>query len=143
MSARTNRTDGAVAAALIELYVTIQHIYSRTSRDVGLTPQQAHLMCVVQHRSPALGELAAELGCDKTNITGLVDRIVQRGLIERVADDHDRRITRVRVTGSGRQLIQRFDRDLYHRLDDLDPSIEITPAMIVAVAAHLRDSSTD
>ncbi len=131
-------TKGALAVALVELYVDIQQIYACSSRQVGITPQQARLLCVVDRLVPTLGQLATELGCDKTNITGMVDRVAKRGLVERVGDENDRRVTRVQVTERGHQLVYRFDQELADRLDNIDPSIGITPAMIEALTAHLK-----
>jgi len=133
---QTSKTE--LAVSLVELYVAIQQIYARSSRQVGITPQQAHLLCIADHQTPTLGELATELGCDKTNITGLVDRVANRGLVERIGDDNDRRVKRVQVTQLGHNLVDRFDRELADRLDNIDPAIGITPAMIDALTAHLR-----
>ena len=131
-------TEGALSTALVDLYVAIQQIYALSSRRVGVTPQQAHLLCIADHQIPTLGELATGLGCDKTNITGLVDRVANRGFLERIGDEHDRRVTRVQVTKQGHQLVERFDKELRDRLDSADPSIGITPEMVNALTAHLQ-----
>jgi len=131
-------TNGGLAVALVKLFVAIQQIYARSSRQVGITPQQAHLLCVAEHQVPTLGQLAVELGCDKTNVTGMVDRVVMRGLVERIGDENDRRVTRVQVTEQGHQLVDRFDQELAEILDQIDPSIGITPDMVYAIVAHLE-----
>ena len=62
--------------------------------------------------SMTLGELAAGLDVSARNITGLVDHLEQDGLVERVADGKDRRITRVRCTPSGRQKLTEIKQEM-------------------------------
>jgi DNA-binding MarR family transcriptional regulator len=45
--------------------------------------------------------LATRLHCDPSNVTFLVDRLEERGLVERVTDSHDRRIKAIGLTGQG------------------------------------------
>ena len=44
-------------------------------------------------------------------VTGIVDRLVREGLVERCADDSDRRIVLARLTQKGLKLIQRIHQD--------------------------------
>lgn len=56
-------------------------------------------------RSPdglLLGELSRRMMVSNGNVTGLVDRLVQEGLIERQISPTDRRAARVRLTEDGR-----------------------------------------
>lgn len=68
--------------------------------ELGLTPQQAILL---RHlgRPRSMGELADVLACDPSNVTGLVDRLAARGLVERVVDPADRRVKRLLLTDDG------------------------------------------
>jgi DNA-binding MarR family transcriptional regulator len=49
----------------------------------------------------AHSDLAQALGVGLATVTGLVDRLVARGLIERVEDATDRRIRRAKLTAAG------------------------------------------
>lgn len=100
--------DDELVETLIGLFMQIDGHFSTTSRVLGLTPQQAQLLCFAQKLQPSFGELAALLHCDKTNITGLVDRLQRRGLLTREPDPHDRRITRVHLTAQGQALTGQF-----------------------------------
>ncbi len=53
-------------------------------------------------------ELAHRLGGSFSNATVLVDRLVDRGLVERMADPQDRRVVLVRVADEGQQLIDQL-----------------------------------
>jgi DNA-binding MarR family transcriptional regulator len=53
---------------------------------------------------PTMGELGGELGLPCSSATRLVDWLVRANLVERIADRHDRRLVRVRLTDSGQQM---------------------------------------
>ncbi|MGQ4600348.1 MarR family transcriptional regulator [Nocardia sp. R6R-6] len=93
--------DDALATAFAGLHREVRAIYGIIARRLGITMQQAELLCALDGRQPSFGELAALLGCDKTNVTGMVDRLERRGFLVREADAADRRITRVVLTRPG------------------------------------------
>lgn len=94
--------------SLIRLFLEVDGHFGAASRGLGLTPQQAQLLCFAQHMGPSFGELAGLLHCDKTNVTGLVDRLERRGLLTREPDPKDRRVSRVRLTPEGETLTAAF-----------------------------------
>ncbi|GAA0361815.1 hypothetical protein GCM10009530_09240 [Microbispora corallina] len=100
--------EGELVETLIGLFQEIDGLFGAASRRLGLTPQQAQLLCFARHRQPSSGELAALLHCDKTNVTGLVDRLERRGLLTRRPDPDDRRVTRVHLTAEGEALSGEF-----------------------------------
>jgi DNA-binding MarR family transcriptional regulator len=51
-------------------------------------------------------ELTAALHVGLATVTGIVDRLVAQGLVERREDPHDRRIRRVTLTSAGRDLAE-------------------------------------
>jgi DNA-binding MarR family transcriptional regulator len=51
-----------------------------------------------------MGELAQSMHCDNSNITGIVDRLEERGLVERGAAIGDRRVKLVALTDAGREI---------------------------------------
>lgn len=111
--------DSGLSRSLVQLHQEIQRIYTQTSRQLGLTPQQAQLLCEAQTKTPTLSEIAVELACDKANVTGLVDRLTSRGLIERVSDDHDGRVIRVCPTEEGTQFVAQLQEILESRLSGI------------------------
>jgi DNA-binding MarR family transcriptional regulator len=50
-------------------------------------------------------EVAKKLLSSQSGMTGKLDRLEERALIQRTPDPEDRRVVRLRVTGSGRRLI--------------------------------------
>jgi DNA-binding MarR family transcriptional regulator len=50
-----------------------------------------------------LGEIAGNVGCVRSNVTQMVDRLEAEGLVQRVADPSDRRVKRAQLTPAGRR----------------------------------------
>ena len=93
--------------ALGRLRVALDDAFQRASRDLGLTAQQAELLCAAM--SPAaIGDLAYALRCDRSNVSRLVDRAAGRGLLTRRAGDRDGRVSLVELTPDGQRLARRF-----------------------------------
>jgi DNA-binding MarR family transcriptional regulator len=55
---------------------------------------------------PTMGELSMELGIPLSSATRLVDGLVGANFIERIADKNDRRIVRVQMSKTGREIYQ-------------------------------------
>ncbi len=53
-------------------------------------------------------EVAARLDCDASNLTTLVERLLDRGLLDRGDDPADRRRKTLRLTDAGRELRDEF-----------------------------------
>ncbi len=52
-----------------------------------------------------MGAIGAELWCDVSNITGLVARLEEQGLVRRSSDPLDQRVKRVHLTDRGRAAL--------------------------------------
>jgi DNA-binding MarR family transcriptional regulator len=59
-----------------------------------------------------MGNLAEALHCDSSNVTGIVDRLEERGLVRRESAAGDRRVKLVVLTDEGerlrREIVSRF-----------------------------------
>lgn len=65
-----------------------------------------HVLAVLDEDGPVpMRALAESLDVSQASATGIVDRMVQRGLVERRRDDEDRRVIRVASTAAGRELL--------------------------------------
>ncbi len=107
-----------ISRGLVRLMMVVDDAYTQVSREVGLTAQQAQLLCAVQ-RPAAVGEIAQFLRCDRSNVSHLVDRASGRGLIHRDVTQTDGRVRLVGLSPDGQQLVQRFIHTLGARLDTL------------------------
>ncbi|MGW4126411.1 MarR family winged helix-turn-helix transcriptional regulator [Nocardia sp. NPDC004711] len=134
-----------LAESLASMARAVAALRTAVARRFGLTVQQAELLCQVDHDSPSFGELANRLGCDKTNVTGMVDRLVQRGLLIRKPDPADRRVTRAVLTEDGIELGAKiratFSAEIERRCPNLSPADRAHLARLAhGIAATLADS---
>jgi DNA-binding MarR family transcriptional regulator len=73
--------------------------------EFALSPPQLFALRSLEPDEPApMSRLAGVLRCDASNVTGIVDRLEDRGLVERRAAPHDRRIKHLLLTDAGVQL---------------------------------------
>jgi DNA-binding MarR family transcriptional regulator len=96
-------------------WIRVGIVYARTTRHIAtmmrpldLTVAQfdalAHLYV---EDGISQQELAERLLVSKGNVTGLINRLADRGLVERHADPDDRRTKRLKITRSGRALAKK------------------------------------
>jgi DNA-binding MarR family transcriptional regulator len=80
-----------------------------TAAEFDLAPAQAMALGELGTDQPLpMRELAARLKCDPSNITGLIDRLEARGLVERQPHPGDRRVKYIVLTDIGRALRARL-----------------------------------
>lgn len=73
--------------------------------ELELSPAQCHLLNLIEPGRPMpMGQLAGALSCDASNVTGLVDRLESRGLIQRRPSEQDRRVKVLSLTPLGARL---------------------------------------
>jgi MarR family transcriptional regulator, organic hydroperoxide resistance regulator len=75
--------------------------------ELDLHPAQAGALLQLDSPLP-MTELAALLGCDNSNVTGLIDRLEARGLVTRQPSSQDRRVKHVVLTAAGRAMRDRM-----------------------------------
>jgi len=81
-------------------------LHSRTLLEShGLTGPQALLLKSLQGSPITVGELAGRVSLSQGTVTDILNRLEQRGLIQRVRDEVDRRRVRVGVTAAGLALL--------------------------------------
>jgi DNA-binding MarR family transcriptional regulator len=70
--------------------------------ELDLTPVQAHALRRLDPEEPlAMNALADALYCHASNVTGIVDRLESRGLVERTPGAEDRRVKTLVLTPEG------------------------------------------
>jgi len=85
----------------------------------GLTVAQAPVLVILREagRPVMITEVARRLLLETPSVTTMVDRLTERGLVERVKDPKDRRKTLVALTRKGRRLVDTI-REPGHRLEE-------------------------
>ncbi len=75
-------------------------------RPHGLTAAQFNVLNLIARSESGMSqrELSDKLVVDRSNVTGLLDRMEKAGWVRRYDDPDDRRIYRVSLTAGGRRL---------------------------------------
>jgi DNA-binding MarR family transcriptional regulator len=117
-------------AAIAEDEAALIRLFSRAQftalLQTTLTMQQLKVLLLLHVDGSLMShELADALKISPASVTGLVDRLADRGLVERVADPTDRRARHVRPTTQGSHLVEQLMAEgaghrvaLLSRLDD-------------------------
>lgn len=92
-------------------------LYSRElANRVGLTgPQLVCLRHLAQHGSMTPSRLAREIHLSQATITGIVDRLVVGGWVERRRGEGDRRLVSIELTERGHQMLSTAPSALHER----------------------------
>ncbi len=82
----------------------------RLFRPHGITAAQYNVLSVLAAAGEGISqrELGDVLVVDRSNVTGLVDRMEKAGWVRRTDDPADRRVYRVMLTPSGRRLWEKI-----------------------------------
>ena len=79
--------------------------FEATAADFDLSVVQAKALRHLAQVGPVpMRELACRLRCDASNVTGIIDRLERRGLVERRASPSDRRIKSLVTTHQGDEV---------------------------------------
>ena len=109
MKRKTN-SPGPRYAALIQLLRTAEELWNASRVFFArweLSPSQFNLLNVLIDFPDGCtqSDLSRELIMHRSNVTGLVDRLEQRGLVARRESSEDRRAWHVVLTSAGRKLL--------------------------------------
>jgi DNA-binding MarR family transcriptional regulator len=119
-------TEGGVASEAWMLMHRLFHLqkprFLAIGQEFDLAPQQVMAVRVLEEPLP-MGELAKLLACDNSNVTGIIDRLEERGLVERRPAEHDRRVKRLFLTAEG----ERLRREITRRISEPPPQIAALP----------------
>lgn len=107
----------------------------------GLTTGQVRiLLTLTPGESVVMRSLAADLDFDASNLTTVVDRLEQRGTVERRSDPHDRRVKALVLTAEGERLRAAFWRGL---VEDPGPLAPLDEADLEALGPMLNALNLD
>lgn len=96
---------------LLNLIYTYDVIRSRVAKRIeayGLSPAAFNVLMIISHYGESgcpMCEIGDLLLVSRPNVTGLIDSLARRGLVERVEKEGDRRFRLVRLTRAGERLL--------------------------------------
>ncbi|BES65798.1 MarR family transcriptional regulator [Gottschalkiaceae bacterium SANA] len=109
-------TKTLINQILVELFHDIleieeQSITTRTSPSI--TVNEMHIIEIIGlNQARSMGEVARDLGITLPSLTSGINRLVKKGYVERKRTEEDRRVVKVELTKSGRQIFRAHE--LFH-----------------------------
>src|SRR3954454_5341448 len=106
LAGEIGRTDpGSEAWSLMHwMMVTNKQRTFAMAQEFDLAPQQMIALRMLGAGPRKMSDLAHALFCDNSNVTGIVDRLEERGLVRREAAEGDRRVKLLVLTDEGEQM---------------------------------------
>ena len=110
--------------ALLELLRTADTLWNSSRLFFArwqLSPSQFNVLNLLHGHPDGLSqiELGRLLIMHRSNVTGLVDRLEKRGLLQRQDVARDRRAYRITLTASGRKIVQQILPEYYRVAEDV------------------------
>jgi len=84
----------------------------RVAEEFGVTGQQYNVLRILRGAHPEplpTMEIASRMIENTPGITGLLDRLEEKGLVQRARDADDRRCSRCSITAKGMKLLAEMD----------------------------------
>ncbi|WP_455356250.1 MarR family winged helix-turn-helix transcriptional regulator [Streptomyces sp. SYSU K217416] len=129
------RTDPLTLEVVELIGTVVARYYEEYDHAAGkhqLTGAQARVLGLLSIEPMPMRRIAQKLKCEPSNVTGIVDRLEARGLVERRPDPADRRIKLAAPTAEGRETAARLR-------DSLDFAREPLAGLSVDERTILRD----
>jgi DNA-binding MarR family transcriptional regulator len=97
-------------AEVLELDYRAHQLMREYSLDawMGLSvtvPQLKSMLFIALHPDTSPGRLATALGVTPSNVTGIIDRLVEQGLVHRDGKPGDRRALTLKLTEKGQSIL--------------------------------------
>jgi len=104
-----NDKPGHLARRFQQIAVAVFHA-EMDAAGFDLTPvQYAALAAIATHPGMDQSTLAGTIAYDRTTITGVVDRLAQKGLVARNPSPRDRRAHQLSMTKAGEKTLQQIE----------------------------------
>jgi len=107
-----------------------------------LTAMQAKVLMFLGDAEP-MRCVADNLGCDPSNITGVVDRLQDRGFLTRSEDPSDRRVKILHATPAGKKLRETIGMDLFREMPGMGALSQTQVADLRNLLSTLCDHSLE
>jgi DNA-binding MarR family transcriptional regulator len=106
-----------IALRIRKLRRSVYHDYLRTSRQFGLTETQSDVLrTLLAYGAMSSADLSRSLYMTPANITGVIDRLKSKGLVERIRQHADRRVALISLTENGNGLSEQLPAPIEYKL---------------------------
>jgi DNA-binding MarR family transcriptional regulator len=81
-------------------------------------PQLACILSLYEHGPLPPSRIAKHIMVQSSTVTGIIDRLEQKGLVCRLRDSSDRRVITIQLTEGGKELARNAPPPIQHRVVD-------------------------
>lgn len=89
------------------------------AQDYGLTYDQYHILIFIQkniEEPPSIRDISIRFKIAQNTTSEKVSRLEEKNLVEKVTDDKDRRVIRIKILDEGIDIINKIKRERAHKI---------------------------
>lgn len=137
MIAKNEALINEIAMRIRKLRRSVYHDYIKTSRQFGLTETQSDVLrTLLVYGAMSSADLSRTLYVTPANITGVIDRLEKKGLVERIRQQLDRRVALITLTEPGRDLSKQLPDPIENKL--ISGLVNLNPEQVQALGEAMN-----
>jgi DNA-binding MarR family transcriptional regulator len=132
--------EGVITDIVGSIRKLVRAVYldsQKMSRQFGLTGQQSLVMrLLLNNGSMSSADLSRLMYVTPSNMTGIIDRLEKKDLIERVRKEGDRRVALITLTASGKTMSERIPDPIEQKIISELADLEMDHVQLLAMAMN-------
>jgi len=90
---------------------TLRHEFHDLMQDSGFTlPQLSVISVLTKNGEQKVSDISEKMGLSNSTVSGILDRLEQKGIIERKRNKDDRRVVKIYLVKGSQQICREFHR---------------------------------
>ncbi len=90
---------------------TLRHEFHGLMQDSGFTfPQLSVISILAKNGKQKVSDISEKMGLSDSTVSGILDRLEQKGIIERKRNKDDRRVVKIYLSNGSQEICQEFHR---------------------------------
>lgn len=90
---------------------TLRHEFHGLMQDSGFTfPQLSVISILAKNGKQKVSDISEKMGLSDSTVSGILDRLEQKGIIERKRNKDDRRVVKIYLSKGSQEICQEFHR---------------------------------
>ncbi|MBW1690869.1 MAG: hypothetical protein DRG87_03625 [Deltaproteobacteria bacterium] len=137
MSNENQALINEIVGGIRKLRRAVYHDYIKASSQFGLTETQNDVLrTLLVYGAMSSADLSRNLYVTPANITGVIDRLEKKGLVERIRQKTDRRVALVSLTESGEELSEQLPDPIETKL--ISGLVNLAPEQVQALGEAMK-----
>lgn len=129
-------------------YMKVAHVAGMGDANawakLDLTMQQMKVIMMLEYRGELpVSALAESLNVSLPNMTGIIDRLVQNELVERIPSPHDRRVILLKSTPKSKEIFDSLFDSAYQRFLAVMSQLSTTDQEMISLGLRLLSDAYD